>query len=228
MIKKTDFSLMCFLLIGSKLMVSLDSFDGSDYLLKNYFGQSDFIKSTIRKNVTIKRKPQVNTLWHWLLLILFGLLAYGTMTQQVLLIALFIALAAIVKGPLMILWAAVYSMLIAFFPPLGIVLSILFFLVNLGTVAKSWRISLTSAYFYLVPLIGTIIRTIVKNEPDYLVMLFVAASMIGLHFLLNWLYQNNSLSRSLTWTIISVPYAILIMILPARFHRLKTNKKLKL
>lgn len=219
---------MCFLLIGSKLMVSLDSFDGSDYLLKNYFEQSDFIKSTIRKNVTIKRKPQVNTLWHWLLLILFGLLAYGTMTQQVLLIALFIALAAIVKGPLMILWAAVYSMLIAFFPPLGIVLSILFFLVNLGTVAKSWRISLTSAYFYLVPLIGTIIRTIVKNEPDYLVMLFVVASMIGLHFLLNWLYQNNSLSRSLTWTIISVPYAILIMILPARFHRLKTNKKLKL
>lgn len=219
---------MCFLLIGSKLMVSLDSFDGSDYLLKNYFEQSDFIKSTIRKNVTIKRKPQVNTLWHWLLLILFGLLAYGTMTQQVLLIALFIALAAIVKGPLMILWAAVYSMLIAFFPPLGIVLSILFFLVNLGTVAKSWRISLTSAYFYLVPLIGTIIRTIVKNEPDYLVMLFVAASMIGLHFLLNWLYQNNSLSRSLTWTIISVPYAILIMILPARFHRFKTNKKLKL
>ncbi|MDA9472346.1 hypothetical protein C240_2544 [Enterococcus sp. 5H] len=209
-------------------MVSLDSFDGSDYLLKNYFEQSDFLKSAIRKNVTIQRKPQVNTLWHWLLLILFGLLAYGTMTQQILLIVLFIAIAAIVKGPLMILWAAVYSMLIAFFPPLGIVLSILFFLVNLGTVAKSWRISLTSAYFYLVPLIGAIIRTIVKNEPDYLVMLFVVASMIGLHFLLNWLYQNNSLSRSLTWTIISVPYAILIMILPARFHRFKTNKKLKL
>lgn len=219
---------MYFPLNGSKLVISLDSFDGSDYLLKNYFEQSDFLKSAIRKNVTIQRKPQVNTLWHWLLLILFGLLAYGTMTQQVLLIALFIAIAAIAKGPLMMLWAAVYSMLIAFFPPLGILLSILFFLVNLGTVAKSWRISLTSAYFYFVPLIGAIVRIVVNNEPDYLVLLFVVASMIGLHFLLNWLYQNNSLSRSLTWTIISVPYAILIMILPARFHRMKTNKKLKL
>ncbi|MBO0439230.1 hypothetical protein [Candidatus Enterococcus ikei] len=195
--------------------------------MKNFFEESDFLKSTIQKNVTIQRKPQVNTVWHWILLILFGLLAYGTMTQQFILIAIFVALAAIVKGPLMILWGAIYSVLIAFFPPLGIVLSILFFLINLGTIAKSWRISLTSAYFYLVPLIGGILRTVIKNEPTYAVLIFVALSILGLHFLLNWLYKNNSLSRTLTWSIISVPYAILILFLPARSHKFKSNKKLK-
>jgi len=195
--------------------------------LKNLFEESDFLKTTIRKNVTIERKPQVNTIWHWVLLILFGLLAYGSMTQQLLLIALFVVIAAIVKGPLMLLWGAIYSALIAFFPPLGLLLSIVFFLINLGTVAKSWRISLTSAYFYLLPLIGSILRAVIKNEPTYAVLVFVAVSVLGLHFLLHWLYKNNSLSRSLTWSIISVPYAIMIMLLPTRFHRLKSTKKLK-
>ncbi|PZL71055.1 hypothetical protein CI088_13660 [Enterococcus plantarum] len=195
--------------------------------MKNFFEESDFLKSTIQENVSIQRKPQVNTIWHWLLLILFGLLAYGTMTQQFLLIAIFIAIAAVVKGPLMLLWGAIYSVLIAFFPPLGLVLSLVFFLINLGTIAKSWRISLTSAYFYLVPLIGGIFRAISKDEPKYLVLMFVAFSLLGLHFLLNWLYKNNSLSRTLTWSIISVPYALLIMLLPTRFRRIKSNKKLR-
>lgn len=195
--------------------------------MKNFFEESDFLKSTIQKNLSIQRKPQVNTIWHWLLLVLFGLLAYGTMTQQFLLIAIFVVIAAIVKGPLMLLWGAIYSVLIAFFPPLGIVLSIVFFLINLGTIAKSWRISLTSAYFYLVPLIGGILRTVVKNEPTYAVLIFVALSIVGLHFLLSWLYKNNSLSRTLTWSIISVPYALLIMLLPTRFRKFKANKKFK-
>lgn len=193
--------------------------------MNNFFERSDFLKSTIQKNVTIQRKPQENTVWHWLLLVLFGLLAYGTITQQIFLIALFMAIAAIVKGPLMILWGTIYSVLVAFFPPLGIALSVLFFLLNLGTVVKSWRISLTSAYFYLVPLIGSISRTILKNEPDYAVMLFVIISVLGLHFLLHWLYKNNSLSRTLAWSIVSVPYALLVMLLPTRFKRIKTGKK---
>ncbi|MBO0470701.1 hypothetical protein JZO66_09090 [Enterococcus sp. DIV0242_7C1] len=193
--------------------------------MNNFFERSDFLKSTIQKNVTVQKKTQGNTVWHWLLLILFGLLAYGTMTQQIFLIALFMAIAAIVKGPLMILWGTIYSVLVAFFPPLGIALSVLFFLLNLGTVVKSWRISLTSAYFYLVPLIGSIGRTILKNEPDYAVMLFVIISVLGLHFLLHWLYKNNSLSRTLAWSIVSVPYALLVMLLPTRFKRIKTAKK---
>jgi hypothetical protein len=195
--------------------------------LKNYFEESDFLKATIQKNVTIQRKPQVNTVWHWVLLILFGLLTYGTMTQQFILLAVFLAIAALVKGPLMLLWGFVYSALVAFFPPLGIVLSLLFFLINLGTVAKSWRITLTSAYFYLIPFAGSFFRFISKNESNYLLAAFVVVSILGLHFLLSWLYKNNSLSRTLTWSIICVPYAVLVMFLPARFRRFKTNKHLK-
>ena len=60
----------------------------------------NFLKTSIQKNVTIERKQQNQTIWHWLLLILFGLLTFGSLTQQLLLIGLFTLIAAIVKGPL--------------------------------------------------------------------------------------------------------------------------------
>ena len=47
----------------------------------------NFLKTSIQKNVTIERKQQNQTIWHWLLLILFGLLTFGSLTQQLLLIA---------------------------------------------------------------------------------------------------------------------------------------------
>lgn len=200
-----------------------------DFNLKHFFETSNFWKKNIGKSwCSNQRDTQINTIWHWLLLLLFGLFAYGSIYQQMLLIGVFIGIAALVNGPFMLLWGAIYSALIAFFPPLAILVSILFFLINLGSVVRSWRISLTSTYFYVVPLVGTLIQAFVKNEPRYLVLLFIALEMIGLHFLLNWLYQYNSLSRSLMWRIISVPYSFLLMILPARFHGpLKRNNRIK-
>ena len=41
----------------------------------------NFLKP-LSKNVTIERKQQNQTIWHWLLLILFGLLTFGSLTQQ--------------------------------------------------------------------------------------------------------------------------------------------------
>ena len=38
----------------------------------------NFLKTSIQKNVTIERKQQNQTIWHWLLLILFGLLTFDT------------------------------------------------------------------------------------------------------------------------------------------------------
>lgn len=72
----------------------------------------NFLKTSIQKNVTIERKQQNQTIWHWLLLILFGLLTFGSLTQQLLLIGLFTLIAAIVKGPLMLVWGTIYLSLI--------------------------------------------------------------------------------------------------------------------
>lgn len=182
----------------------------------------------VQQNSTFNKKSQINTVWHWLLLFLFGLLAYGSIYQKFLLIGLFIGISALVNGPLMILWGAIYSALVAFFPPIGILLSLLFLMINLGSVVKSWRITLTSVYFYLVPLASSLLQKLIKNEHHYLIFLFVFLSILGLHFLLNWLYKHNSISRSLTWRIVCVPYSLLLFLLPKRFHPFKRNKKINL
>lgn len=194
--------------------------------LKQGFNVEQFLKSTLEKNVSIQRKQQNQTIWHWLLLVLFGLLAFGTLTQQLLFIGLFMILAAIVNGPLMILWGIIYSALVAFFPPLGLVISLVFFLINLGTVAKSWRLSLTSAYFYLVPLALSTLRHFWTTPPTYVFAIATGISLLGLHFLLEWLYNNNSLSRTITWRVICVPYSLLLLVIPNRFLHSKGLKKM--
>lgn len=185
----------------------------------------NFLKTSIQKNVTIERKQQNQTIWHWLLLILFGLLTFGSLTQQLLLIGLFTLIAAIVKGPLMLVWGTIYSALVALFPPFALVLSLLFFIINLGTVMKSWRITLTSAYFYLVPLGFSLLKTTNWVSTPYFLTSLALLSILELHFILEWLYKNNSLGRLLTWQIISVPFSLLLIILPSRLTKGRFGKK---
>lgn len=124
------------------------------------------------------------------------------------LIGLFTLIAAIVKGPLMLVWGTIYSALVALFPPFALVLSFTFFIINLGTVMKSWRITLTSAYFYLVPLGFSLLKTTNWVSTPYFLTGLALLSILGLHFILEWLYKNNSLGRLLTWQIISVPFSL--------------------
>lgn len=71
---------------------------------------------------------------------------------------------------------------------------------------KSWRITLTSAYFYLVPLGFSLLKTTNWVSTPYFLTGLALLSILGLHFILEWLYKNNSLGRLLTWQIISVPF----------------------
>ena len=74
-------------------------------------------------------KDQTATFFsHWFLLILFSLVTVATFTQQLLFLLFVFVIAALVKGPGMILWGVVYSFLVTLFPPLGLLLSTLFFL----------------------------------------------------------------------------------------------------
>jgi uncharacterized phage infection (PIP) family protein YhgE len=176
-----------------------------------------FLKATLQKNVTIQRKPQNQTIWHWLLLLIFACLVFGSPMQQIVLIGLFTIISAVVKGPLTMLWGVIYSALITIFPPIGLILALVFFLLNLGTVMKSWRISLTSAYFYLVPIAITILKQGGYITGAYALPILTAISVVGLHFLLEWLYRNDSLSRILIWRVINVPYSLLLLLIPNRF-----------
>lgn len=113
----------------------------------------------------------------------------------------------------------------ALFPPFALVLSLLFFIINLGTVMKSWRITLTSAYFYLVPLGFSLLKTTNWVSTPYFLTGLALLSILGLHFILEWLYKNNSLGRLLTWQIISVPFSLLLIILPSRLTKGRFGKK---
>ena len=88
---------------------------------------------------------------------------------------------------------------------------------------KSWRITLTSAYFYLIPLGFSLLKTTDWVSTPYFLTGLALLSILGLHFILEWLYKNNSLGRLLTWQIISVPFSLLL-ILPSRLTKGRFGK----
>lgn len=193
--------------------------------MKQFFSSSDLFKSMIAHKVITHRKEQTQTTWHWLLLILFAMLTYASLFQQLLLIVLLIAMTAVVKGPLMLLWGSIYSALIAFFPPFALLLSILFFFLNIGAVTKNWRITLVGIYFYCYPLFARGAQSLLQIDSRWLTMLLLGIGITGCHFLLEWLYQQQYISRSLAGAIVSMPHTLFVLFLPSKFRRLRKVKR---
>lgn len=67
-------------------------------------------------------KEPLSSFWHWATLALFAILCIATIKQQLLLIGLLILIAALIKGPGLLLFGALYSLLVSLFPPIGVVL----------------------------------------------------------------------------------------------------------
>lgn len=67
------------------------------------------LASFLKDHFAISRKSQQQSLWHWFTLILFGTFILATFTQQLLLLFSLILLVALIKGPGMILWGAIYA-----------------------------------------------------------------------------------------------------------------------
>lgn len=71
---------------------------------------AQYLRQKYKKNT----KDQVLTWSHFAILALFGLLLKFSFTGQLLLIFSFIAIAALVKGPLMLLYSSIYLFLTKF------------------------------------------------------------------------------------------------------------------
>lgn len=192
--------------------------------MKQPFSASDLFKSLIRPKVSPTRKEQTQTIWHWSLLVLFSMLTYAGFTQQLLLIILLIGLTALIKGPLMLLWGSIYSAMIAFSPPLAVILSLIFLLLNLEAVVKNWRITITGLFFYLYPLAGRLLVSFTEFDPRWLLLLWLTVGIIAFHFLLKWLYRQNFGSRVLLWSIVSMPHSFFVLFLPKKIGRLRRSK----
>ncbi|MGX7126173.1 hypothetical protein [Enterococcus viikkiensis] len=165
-----------------------------------------------------KRDP-LKSVWHWGILILFSLLCIATIKQQLLTIGLLMILAALIKGPGLLLFGALYSFLVSLFPPIGILLSALFFLLNLRLLTKSWRVNLVTSLFYLYPLGLSLLRYFTHWEAFWQIGLQLLPGLLLLHVVLIQVYYFHPSVRQVAWTVLATPFELLSLILPKRLKR---------
>lgn len=159
---------------------------------------------------------QNNTFSHWLLLALFGMMTAATLTQQLLFILLFLGLAALIKGPGMILLGILYSILVSFFPPLGILFSALIFFFSLQQLTKNLSFVLTAVFFYGYPFAIKILRSYTDFDSHWLLIGAIALGLVSFHFLLQRHYQQQISSKAFAWALICVPYDFLLALWPQK------------
>ncbi|GCF93273.1 hypothetical protein NRIC_11640 [Enterococcus florum] len=164
-------------------------------------------------------KAPLSSLWHWLLLGFFSLLAVASLQNQLLLIGGMLLLAALVKGPGMIIWGIAYSFLVSLFPPIGILLSAIFFLLNIRLLTHSWRVNLISTLVYLYPLGLSGLRYFTDWTATWQTALLLLPGLLILHLSLTKVYTFYPSARQVVWTILATPFELLILVLPKRFSR---------
>lgn len=177
-----------------------------------------YLAKYLKKNIDIQHKDALETKWHWASLFTFGLLTIASLKYFAILILLITILGAIIKGPLLAIFGAAYAFLVSLFPPLAIVLSIVFFLMNISALTKSWRVSLVTGYFYLYPIIGITLRHFAHLDSWWHTVAFLLPGLLGLHFLLKWTYKRHPLGHQVFWTLFSTPFELFSIILPKRLQ----------
>ena len=128
-------------------------------------------------------------------------------------------IVALLKGPGMIFLGTIYAFLVGLFPPIGIVLSAIFFLLNLGTLAKNWRLSLTGFFFYGYPIAAMFLRVWRNWDNIWFLTGSLAIGLLVLHLLLTKIYQRYGIGRTIFWYLFSLPFVFLTALLPKRLKR---------
>ncbi|MBV7391128.1 hypothetical protein KUA55_10585 [Enterococcus sp. ALS3] len=157
--------------------------------------------------------------WHWLLICLFSLFVVASFSQQLLLIALLLLIVALIKGPGLLVWGAIYTFLISLFPPLGVVLTTIFFLLNLHLLTKSWRVNMVSSWFYLYPFVVSGMICFLDWQQKWQLIIFWILGIVVLMFLLNKAYLVHQNVRQVAWTVLATPFEILLLALPKKITR---------
>lgn len=164
-------------------------------------------------------KEPLSSFWHWATLALFAILCIATIKQQLLLIGLLILIAALIKGPGLLLFGALYSLLVSLFPPIGVVLSALFFILNLRLLTKSWRVNLVTSLFYLYPLGLSLLRYFTQWNAHWQIGLELLPGLLLLHFVLMQVYYFHPSARQVAWTVLAPPFELISLVLPKRFKK---------
>lgn len=181
--------------------------------------QQDFPNAARYLKQRYPEKEALSSIWHWTTLGLFALLCIATIKQQLLLIGALILIAALIKGPGILLFGALYSFLVSLFPPIGIVLSALFFLFNIRLLTKSWRVNLVTSLFYLYPLGLSLLRYFTHWDASWQIGLELLPGLLLLHFVLVQVYYFHPSARQVAWTVFATPFELISLVLPKRFKK---------
>lgn len=154
---------------------------------------------------------------HWLMLGTLAALTAADFRWQLLGLVLIVALTALFRGPGMLLAAACYAAVIGFFPPLGLVLTAVFFLLSLWQLQKSWRFYLFAGVFYSWPLGVSALEAFGVLGSDRLtIAVTVGLALLWGHLSLTALYHRGLDSRSLALALFQAPFDFLLLFLPRR------------
>ena len=126
-------------------------------------------------------KDQTATFSHWFLLILFSLVTVATFTQQLLFLLFVFVIAALVKGPEVILWGVVYSFLVTLFPPSWFVAFNAFLSAHSQAVDKKLTFIFTAVYFYSYPFLITAIHHFTTFDDQWIMIAAVIFALISGH-----------------------------------------------
>lgn len=181
--------------------------------------QQDFPNAARYLKQRYPDKEPLSSFWHWATLALFAILCIATIKQQLLLIGILMLVAALIKGPGILLFGLIYSFLVSLFPPIGIVLSALFFLFNIRLLTKSWRVNIVTSLFYLYPLGLSLLRYFTHWEAAWQIGLQLLPGLLLLHFVLIQVYYFHPSARQVAWTVLATPFELISLVLPKRFKK---------
>lgn len=153
---------------------------------------------------------------HWLVVALFGLLCSASFLGKSLIILGFLSLSALINGPVLLLWSACYCFFVNLFPPLALVLSFLLLFSECFLLVKNWRFGVVATFFYTYPFGLWLVEKFWPTNSSLLLIGGVAVG-IGLFYgLLYWFYRRNSNSHGLLWSLITVPFDGILLLIPKK------------
>lgn len=174
----------------------------------------------LSKNWTRK---QVSSLTHFQAVIVFGILSISPLPVVSIVVLGISLIAAIMRIPSLILMAIIISFVTAIFPPLSIILSIIFFLMKLEYIARHFEplflgTMLIVYLFYssinAFPIEYLLYEGTFLYSNIYFSLAHFALSAILIHCILFYLYKREYSAKEAVMIMSTVPLFVIMLILP--------------
>jgi len=180
------------------------------------------LNNWVNKQITSKK--------HILAIFLFSIITFFSFASIFAVIIgylVFFLVTALPRVYKMLFVVLIVGILSAIFPFLGIIFTVVFFLVRINYIISNWRGLLAGLVFYTYPLF--LILIVPKTNPysfdfynlfsfyyftPYFAVITAIAAGLALHFLLKWLYSHQYSSDNALGTMGAAPLFVIMIILP--------------